>query len=82
MNKYRLSYSVYDTTKPAEIKHEDYEFESDSELLGAADEGMCEIFDRYEKDKPTEVLFRKIELLNPKEVYKTIIAQAKERNNG
>ena len=80
MHKYKLSYTIYDEKKPGEVTHEDYEFETDSDLMGAADEGMCTIFDKYATDKPTDVLFRSIELLNPKDAYKIIVQQARERN--
>lgn len=79
--KYKLSYTVYDEAKPSEVDHQDVEFESESDLLGAADEGMSYAYEKFAEGTTRDILFRKIELLDPKEVYKNIIAQAKGRKN-
>ena len=80
MNKYKIAYSIYDETKPAEVQHKEFEFESDGDLLGAADEGMTHLYTEFAAGKEFDILFRSIELLNARDVYKLIIKQARERN--
>lgn len=65
MNSYTLSYTVWDPKNPKPT-HKKYIFKSENDLLAAADEGMCKVYDDY---AGMELLFRGIELDNPKEVY-------------
>lgn len=80
MHKYKITYSIYDETKPAGVQHKEFEFESDGDLIGAADEGMTHLYTELAAGKEFDILFRSIELLNPRDVYKLIIQQARERN--
>lgn len=78
--KYQIHYSVYVEANPSAVEHKHYEFESDSEILGALDEGMVQISVQEIEANTRKILYRKIELLNPKEVYKHIIQQARSKN--
>lgn len=69
MNNYTLRYTVW--TRTGNPVHELYNFESEYDLLVAADHGMCKIYDDY-ADTDTSLLFRSIELTNAKEVYERI----------
>jgi hypothetical protein len=72
-NIYTIAFTVYDTTKPDEKpQHKKFTFESEYDLLAAADDGMCQIFDKYEEGKSTQVLFRSITLDNAQEIYKEL----------
>ena len=74
VNKYLIKYTIIQS-EGAEAVHKQYAFDSEYDLLGAADEAMSKLFDQFEKDTDTELLFRSIELTNAKEVYKNIVSQ-------
>lgn len=82
INTYSLAYTVYNPTKPDEKpSHKKYTFESENDMLAAADEGMCAIFDKYqETQEEASLLFRSITLDNAQEVYKILISEAKNGN--
>jgi hypothetical protein len=79
MNKYTISYTVFDPELKLMQKpeHKKYSFESEYDLLAAADEGMSTIFDEY---PGLELIFRTIELTNPKDLYNLMMEQEKNRN--
>lgn len=74
VNKYSLSYTLFSKTDPSEPpNHKKYTFESENDLLAAADEGMCAIYDAHlANDSDTDVLFRSMVLDNAKEVYESL----------
>jgi hypothetical protein len=76
-NTYTVSYTIYHPTdtnvKPI---HKKYTFESEDDLLAAADEGMCAIYDKYDGDaNATCVMFRSIVLENPQHAYKQLLEE-------
>lgn len=81
VNHYTIAYTVFDPhgNNPPKPEHKKYSFTSDSDLLGAAEEGMSTIFDQYEREKTSMVLFRSIELTNAKDVYAIIVKQEKAK---
>lgn len=74
-NVYTVAYTVYNPTRLDEKpSHKKYTFESENDLLAAADEGMCAMYDKYRsEDDGTDILFRGITLDNAKEVYAELI---------
>lgn len=75
---YTLSYTVYNPTKTDQKpEHKKYTFESELDLLAAADQGMCAMLDKYPTSDGTEILFRGIVLDNAQEIYKYITQGAK-----
>lgn len=75
---YSITYTVYNPTNLNETPvHKKYTFESENDLLAAADEGMCRIYDQYGNEQnQTDVLFRGVTLDNAQEVYKQIKEEA------
>lgn len=66
MNNYTLRYTIWNREGKPNPQHKILTFDSENDLLAAADEGMCQVFD----DNPDkEMLFRAIELNNAKAVY-------------
>lgn len=65
MNSYTLRYTIWDPKNPKPT-HKKYNYESENDLLAAADEGMCKVYDEHPR---MELLFRAIELNNGKEVF-------------
>lgn len=80
MNKFTLNYTIWGGSleKPAHLK---YEFEDDSDLLGALDTGGCAVLDsanaKYGQD--VQIILRSITHDNAKEFYNLIIEQ-EEKN--
>lgn len=74
MNQYTIKFTVIHPgdTPP---DHHKIAFKTDLDVLGAADEAMCQIFDKYEKGKEDQILFKSIELTNAQEVYQLIKKQ-------
>lgn len=80
MNRYTLAYTIFDPTKPKQPPaHKKFSFESENDMLAAADEGMCIVFDKYEAGTTNQLLFRSITLDNAHEIYKGLIQEA-QRN--
>lgn len=77
--KYCISYTVYTLKKKAPPSHKKYVFESENDLLAAADEGMCVLLDKYSNDT-TDILFRGITLENAQEVYQAIVTDYLDSN--
>lgn len=81
MNVYKISYTVYDIANSSDVNHQEKLFESDADLLGAADEGMSSIHAEWVGKQPAgkeyNILFRKVELEDPKTAYKKIIKELK-----
>ena len=74
IRKYTIAYTAYHPTDP-DIKpiHKKTAFESELDLLAAADQGMCAVYDKWRTDDPSfELLFRSITLDNAHEVYNEI----------
>lgn len=70
MNKYTLRYTIINPSdRSVKAEHKVYAFESELDMLGALDDSMSKLFDKFEADKPTEVFARGIELTNPQEFY-------------
>jgi len=85
-NRYTLQYSIIHETGEEPPKHLKHTFESQSDLLGALDEGACAIWDAYKAREGGETFWNVHELIlrsitheNAREWAETIINQAKER---
>ena len=70
-HKYTSSYTLFSKTdSKIPPTHKKYTFESENDLLAAADEGMCAIYDAHvANDSDTDILFRSIVLDNAREIY-------------
>lgn len=87
INKFTISYTVFDTTgtripKPLHLK---YGFEGEGDILWALDEGGCAILEnlitKYGWGEPgsgVELILRGITHDNAQEFYQTIINQEKK----
>jgi hypothetical protein len=73
-NKFTLSYTVYggDLEKPVHLKHE---FEYDSDLLAALDQGACDALEKAQAKygEAADILLRGIVQDNAKEWYEYLI---------
>lgn len=84
MNKFTLSYTLYDTSGESLSKpiHKKIEFESESDLLGALDEGGCKIWDglkeTYGEMNNVDVILRSINHDNAQEWYKLITSEGEQ----
>lgn len=74
MNHYVIRYTIWNRTGQPKPQHKQHVFQSDNDLLAAADEGMCKIYDDL-LHKDLEVLFRVVELTSAKEVYERSIRE-------